>query len=246
MPQGYETLGAVPPARAAKSTLIVCAIGMLATMAAICIISTFSPVTKRSSLMEYAVVTDDVAPRFMRNRADKHKHLTASLAEVFKAGSAQAKAFLEIHNKYRAAHGAPALVWDDTLAAASDAFADKCIFGHDKNRGPGIGENIYAAGSSAPLSDTDTIWATESTSDWYNEISDWNFALGKTKGGVTGHFTQVVWKATTKLGCAIANCPGMLMENSVFVVCRYSPGGNFVCPTCTPPITYVDNVLPKK
>jgi hypothetical protein len=55
---------------------------------------------------------------------------------------------------------------------------------------------------------------------------------------------QVVWKATTKLGCGVASCPDMLMSNSIFVVCRYSSAGNFDCPTCDPPSTYAINVRP--
>ena len=212
-----------------------------------CIVATLTPASKKFGLLEYAVVTDDAAPPFM------HPALTsarlskafASLAAI-PAGSELANAFLKAHNDYRTAHKTPALAWDDTLAAAADAYASKCVYAHDANRGAGIGENIYASGSSKPLSATDVTWGSEATSDWYSEISDWNFATSASNGGVTGHFTQVVWKASTKLGCGVASCPGMLMANSIFVVCRYSPQGNFNCPTCTPPSTYDLNVLPKK
>jgi pathogenesis-related protein 1 len=44
------------------------------------------------------------------------------------------------------------------------------------------------------------------------------------------HFTQVVWRATKEVGCAMANCeaPAPDGTNSVwkFFVCRYSPPGN--------------------
>ena len=78
--------------------------------------------------------------------------------DAIKTGSDLANAFLKAHNDYRAAHKTPALAWDDTLAAAADAYAHKCVFGHDANRGAGIGENIYASGSSKPLSATDVTW----------------------------------------------------------------------------------------
>jgi hypothetical protein len=54
---------------------------------------------------------------------------------------------------------------------------------------------------------------------WYNEI---NLTPGK-KGivhsfsGGTGHYTQVVWKGTTELGCGI---------NGRLLVCMYGQGGN--------------------
>ena len=35
---------------------------------------------------------------------------------------------------------------------------------------------------------------------WYYGVSDYDFATGNSKGGVTGHFTALVWKASQKLG----------------------------------------------
>lgn len=49
------------------------------------------------------------------------------------------------HNTYRAQHGAPALVWDATLAAAADAWAAGCAFTHAT--GTGQGENLGLASS---------------------------------------------------------------------------------------------------
>ena len=39
----------------------------------------------------------------------------------------------------------------------------------------------------------------------------------------TGHYTQVVWAKTTKLGC------GYIYQNAKHtVVCNYNPAGNFI------------------
>lgn len=52
----------------------------------------------------------------------------------------------------------------------------------------------------------------------------------------TGHFTQLVWRDTTDVGCAAVDC-GYVGENEGgrperalgwYVVCEYSPGGNIV------------------
>lgn len=51
----------------------------------------------------------------------------------------------------------------------------------------------------------------------------------------TGHFTQVVWKASTKLGIGFARG----RNDCLFVVGRYKPAGNFGFPD-----DYAENVLP--
>ena len=57
---------------------------------------------------------------------------------------------------------------------------------------------------------------------WYDEVSMYNF--NKPGFGMdTGHFTQVVWKATTRVGCGIA----MSNNGKVYAVCQYTPPGNY-------------------
>jgi len=43
-------------------------------------------------------------------------------------------------------------------------------------------------------------------------------------GATCGHYTQVVWRATQKLGCALGRCPGLAFPSTI--VCDYGPGGN--------------------
>merc|ERR1712224_1114696 len=67
---------------------------------------------------------------------------------------------------------------------------------------------------------------------WYDEVGNYDFAKGQTMGGVIGHFTQVVWKASTEVGCAMKlDCnnmwPGLGPMNNSVVVCRYNPPGNY-------------------
>ena len=90
----------------------------------------------------------------------------------------------------------------------------------------GQGENL--AWHSNHSQSADTTWATDA---WYNEVVDYNFATGSANspGKVVGHFTQVVWKNSTKLGCAVAGGN---------VCCRYTPPGNYLG-------QYTNNVFPK-
>lgn len=123
------------------------------------------------------------------------------------------------HNEVRAAHGVAPLEWDDDLAAVARSWAEGCQWGHNDGRSesfPGyVGENIYGASF--------TPSGLEVTSSWASEEADYDYDSNSCSG-VCGHYTQIVWADSTKLGCAIASCPDGQVAS--FVVCDYSPGGN--------------------
>ena len=143
--------------------------------------------------------------------------------------SPESPEYVENHNAWRALHeGTDNLVYDAELAAAAQAFADTCPTGHnDPNQGDN-GENLYFAASSSGPPDTPY---SDAVNSWYGEIKDyaWPQTYGATKninGGVVGHFTQVVWKGTTKVGCGKnTGCTNMFGPGliSSAVVCRCAP-----------------------
>lgn len=58
---------------------------------------------------------------------------------------------------------------------------------------------------------------------WMDEVSEYNPSSPK-----ASHFTQVVWKDTTSVGCAVQSCSGILGSGKArFYVCEYDPPGNF-------------------
>mmetsp|Transcript_7773 Transcript_7773/g.21166 ORF Transcript_7773/g.21166 Transcript_7773/m.21166 type:complete len:97 (+) Transcript_7773:2-292(+) len=59
---------------------------------------------------------------------------------------------------------------------------------------------------------------------WYKEEKDYDYDNPQFSME-TGHFTQVVWKETTELGCAIAVCPD---SDEKIYVCQYNPPGNYL------------------
>jgi len=67
-------------------------------------------------------------------------------------------------------------------------------------------------------------WAVKA---WYDEESKYNYA-SPGFSGATGHFTQVVWKGSARLGCAIRQCATMAGGRPAsFISCHYSPPGNY-------------------
>lgn len=52
---------------------------------------------------------------------------------------------LQVHNSYRARHqNTPAMQWDNIVASSAQAYANKCIWGHDSANNA-YGENLYVS-----------------------------------------------------------------------------------------------------
>jgi hypothetical protein len=120
---------------------------------------------------------------------------------------------LDAHNKYRKKHCAPALDWSDDLAETAQKWADKlakrnCAFEHSESK---YGENL-AAGT--------TMGPDRAAEIWYEEKQHHNFRAGNFSMRA-GHFTQLVWVGTKRLGCGTSQCDGKRIW-----VCNYDPPGN--------------------
>ncbi len=131
--------------------------------------------------------------------------------------AAHEQAILDRHNLHRANHCAQPLQWSPKLAAVAQSWANElksagCAFDHSPRSPYGENLSFFApVGSSSP---------DEVASDWYSEVSEYNFTNGSF-GLNTGHFTQVVWRGTQALGCARSRCNG-----GELWVCNYDPPGN--------------------
>ncbi|WP_158501839.1 CAP family protein [Vitiosangium sp. GDMCC 1.1324] len=135
--------------------------------------------------------------------------------------SALQTAALKKHNELRAKHGVPALKTSATLQAVAQAWANKLAAEGKMYHSNGkYGENIYWT-SASPGAGQGTSLGNSSVQSWYSEIKSYDF--GKPGFDMkTGHFTQVVWKGSTELGCGVAGG-----AKGTFVVCNYNPPGNF-------------------
>ncbi|PFH52216.1 hypothetical protein AMATHDRAFT_92905, partial [Amanita thiersii Skay4041] len=120
------------------------------------------------------------------------------------------------HTAQRARYGAPPLTWNDDLYNGTLDWAQQCEFKHS---GGDYGENLATGTGDYSFNDGLKLWMDEAAKYNYNKPG---FSER------TGHFTQVVWKSTKSVACAMANCaPGTIFdEASRFLVCRYDPAGN--------------------
>ncbi|MFC5823527.1 CAP family protein [Nonomuraea insulae] len=145
----------------------------------------------------------------------------------------QAEALAEA-NAFRAKHHAPPLVMDPELnayamaRAASRSEQERLKAGHADLRAQ-TGENIFWGGGSEALPGSDAV------NRWYNEISAYDFAAAQFSSGA-GHFTQLVWKASTKVGIGrAAGQGGEYFET--YIVFVFEERGNMQG-------AFADNVLP--
>jgi len=137
---------------------------------------------------------------------------------------------LDAHNALRQSVGAaesarigqtvtiPNMSWNADAAAVAQAWADHLLatntFEHNADRGP-FGENIYWESGNDPSASAARAFAS-----WAAEQANYAWDTNSCSD-VCGHYTQIVWAATTGVGC------GMATDGTQdYWVCDYSPSGN--------------------
>ncbi|TRM67151.1 CAP domain-containing protein [Schizophyllum amplum] len=148
----------------------------------------------------------------------------AATAAVIDTRDAAQDQWLKAHNDERAAHGAAALTWNQGLADKAASWASQCVFEHSN-----AGQNLASTFTSVENVPKDIPGAVK---QWNDERSSYD---ASSYSGA-GHWTQVVWKGTTSVGCAAQLCaPGTLGTSTSdpwksiwYYVCNYDPAGNIV------------------
>lgn len=124
---------------------------------------------------------------------------------------------LDVHNQLRAEVGVPSLSWSTDLAVLAQDWADKLSrengFRHrPRNERSGIGENLAAGRNVGVMLGL-----------WTDEKDDYDPNTGTCRPGTEcKHYTQMVWRNTTELGCGVASH----RTYGRVLVCDYRPAGN--------------------
>ncbi|CAA0840768.1 CAP (Cysteine-rich secretory proteins- Antigen 5-and Pathogenesis-related 1 protein) superfamily protein [Striga hermonthica] len=118
--------------------------------------------------------------------------------------------------------GLAPLVWDAKLENYALTYAKTrrgdCALQH--SGGP-YGENIFwgsGDGSGWP--------PAQASSDWASEVKYYHYSDNSCdQGHECGHYTQIVWRETKRIGCARVVC---FNNKGVFMICSYDPPGNYI------------------
>jgi pathogenesis-related protein 1 len=132
------------------------------------------------------------------------------------------QAVLSYHNEVRASVNVPPLVWSKELSQHATAWgatlaANGCSLDHSQDSN--YGENLFIG--SLSLNHEAVVEAAKS---WESEKINYSGEpLKKANSSQVGHYTQMVWRNTTELGCAKVSC-----NSDLIVVCNYNPVGNYM------------------
>jgi pathogenesis-related protein 1 len=151
-----------------------------------------------------------------------------------KAALIDARAIVAAHNHLRSEVGVANIKYSSKLAVSAQSWADhlqqknNCKMIHTTPDGK-YGENLFW-GSAVKWTDgrieEQHITSKQVVDDWGSEKIDYDYTTNEcTKGKMCGHYTQVIWRNSTKVGCGMAVCEES--KEQVWV-CRYQPAGNWV------------------
>ena len=131
---------------------------------------------------------------------------------------------LDAHNAERAPYAASPLAWDESLAAAADAYATELAatgrFGHSApHQRANQGENLWMGSRGAfSLEHMIANWASEKRMFRAGVFPDVS-TTGKWQD--VGHYSQIIWPGTQRVGCGLRSS-----ARTDYLVCRYSGPGN--------------------
>ncbi|KAF1967490.1 PR-1-like protein [Bimuria novae-zelandiae CBS 107.79] len=184
------------------------------------VVPTKTAVASVTHVATTVVATATPTPTVVADATTKAPTAAGSAATGSSGGlTADEQSALDAHNNARAEVGTADLTWDASLAADALAYAQTLASsGTFEHSGVSDqGENLYMqSNTDSPLTNAVNAFVEEKSS--YN-----GEAISSTNYMIFGHYTQAVWKDTTKVGMGFASG-----SSGTYVVARYQSPGNFI------------------
>jgi len=173
-----------------------------------------------------ASATADLTPQQEQAALDGHNEIRSDVASGRVAGEPTAADMVK-------------LAWDEDLAQVVQGWLHQCIWNHNANRtaqyGALVGGSTYVGENLAvyltPGSPPDIVdFALDL---WFDEVADYTYGrFDQTDADTAGHYTQIAWAGTHRVGCGMAVCPGSAFGypsswTAYYFGCDYAQGGNY-------------------
>ncbi|KAK0394045.1 hypothetical protein QR680_000543 [Steinernema hermaphroditum] len=166
-----------------------------------------------STVLSQNCPTTGLNPATRKAIVDRHNQLRSSNALGKEIDGSTGGFAPKAKNMYK-------MSYDCQLEKIAQSWADRCEFKHSPSSLRNAGENLYMSWPTVQ-NDGPALAASDS---WWSELKEigveqfspqFNFTEFLFSKGV-GHYTQMAWAKTTKIGCGHAKCPNMNL-----VVCNY-------------------------
>ena len=173
--------------------------------------------------------TPEQLPNRSQNLSTINTASSANTETILSGRHFDTKEMLSAHNIIRIALQLRPLEWSDILAESAHTWALKLIKNECRMQheiGITYGENIYVSWTTDSNQKTLLNSPSEVVKRWSSEVSDYDYIKNTCRENTEcGHYTQIVWRNTRKVGCAVQTCTTATRITDVWV-CRYDPAGN--------------------
>jgi pathogenesis-related protein 1 len=137
----------------------------------------------------------------------------------------EARILVNLHNVARSEVGVGEIIWANELAAYAQEWIDHlartdCQLKHRPRSGSWkqkYGENGFA-GSAGYYGVADAAKSWKGEKKYYGHQ-----VLNSSNWSSSGHYTQMVWRKSTQIGCGKIECGGQII-----IICNYNPPGNIM------------------
>jgi len=121
------------------------------------------------------------------------------------------------------------LTWDDELSQKAVAWSSQCRFAHPDQSSTFLTTAKFSLGQNIAMGTGPMTWE-QTFKMWNDEIKDFQYGQAPKNNAVVGHYTQLVWADTNKIGCGYTLCAAgkMTAQAAGFFVCNFGPAGNVV------------------
>ncbi|XP_045520586.1 serotriflin-like [Pieris brassicae] len=115
--------------------------------------------------------------------------------------------------------------WHPLAARQAQNYAERCVFLQHNDAAENTVPYLGSCGQNLFVASRKTPWFF-AIKNWFLEYQNFTYGAPIRNLKAVGHYTQMVWATSHKVGCGVAHCPGGPWGTFYNYVCHYCPAGN--------------------